>query len=274
MTKKRSTRRKSSRRKKRQPSLLSRLTLDQWLDILGYGLLAVAALTILSFLSANHGLIPGWWLGLLRRAFGWGAYLTPLFVGAVGLWLLLRNFGDRLPQVTLLQLTGIVLGYLALLTTSHFAAALALLEGDLREMLAAAADAGLGGGHLGELLARPLLDGLGNVGAAVALVTWWLIVVALTFGVTVQDSARTLQRLWGTRQPRRKSLPTPKTTTRPAPPAPGQPAAHREPVPINGGPLTSSRLARPTRCPCPITAHWRRSDVATPHTGRDSRTWR
>ncbi|OQY17035.1 MAG: hypothetical protein B6I35_15040, partial [Anaerolineaceae bacterium 4572_32.2] len=81
MTRKRSTRRtstrKSSRRKKKQPSLLSRLTLDQWLDILGYGLLAVAALTILSFLSANNGLVLGKWLGLLRQGFGWGAYLTP-----------------------------------------------------------------------------------------------------------------------------------------------------------------------------------------------------
>ncbi|MBU0704556.1 MAG: DNA translocase FtsK [Chloroflexi bacterium] len=251
MTKRRSTRRKSSRRKKRQPSLLSRLTLDQWLDIAGYTLLAVAALTILSFLSANHGLIPSWWLGLLRRAFGWGAYLTPLFVGAVGLWLLLRDFGDRLPQATPLQLTGIVLGYLALLTTSHFAAALALLEGELRGALSAAADAGLGGGHLGELLARPLLDGLGNAGAAIALVTWWLIVVALTFGVTVQDSAQTLQRLWGTRQPGRKSLPTPKTTTRPKPaPWPVSPAP-REPVPINGGPLTPSASVGQPAAPAP-----------------------
>ena len=253
MTKKRSTRRtstrKSSRRRKKQPSLLAKITLDQWLDIAGYTLLAVAALTILSFLSANNGLLLGKWLGLLRRAFGWGAYPLPLFLGAVGLWLILRDFGDRLPQVTPLQLIGIVLGYLALLTTSHFAAALVLFEGELRGALAAAADAGLGGGHLGELLARPLLDGLGNVGAAVALVTWWLIVVALTFGVTVQDSAQTLQRLRGTRQ---KSLPTPKTTTTSKPsPAPRQPPAHREPVPINGGPLTPSAPPSQPAAPAP-----------------------
>jgi len=68
MTKKRATKRKSSRRKRQQPSLPAiNLTLDQWLDILGYALLAIAALTILSFISANHGVIPGWWLGVLRR---------------------------------------------------------------------------------------------------------------------------------------------------------------------------------------------------------------
>jgi len=244
MTKKRSTRRKSTRKssrtKPKQPSLLSRLTLDQWLDILGYGLLAVAALTVLSFLSANNGLLLGKWLGLLRRGFGWGAYLTPLLVGLVGLWLVLRDFGDRLPRVTPLQLVGIVLGYLALLTTSHFAAALVLFEGELRGALSAAADAGLGGGHLGELLARPLLVGLGQLGAAVALITWWLIVVALTFGFTIQDSARTLQRLWGNRQPGRKPLPTPRPTTAPRPTPRPAPHAPREPVPINGGSLAPS----------------------------------
>lgn len=254
MTKKRATRRKSSRRKRQQPSLPSiNLTLDQWLDILGYALLAMAALTILSFISANHGVIPGWWLGVLRRALGWGAYLSPLLVGAVGLWLILRDFGDRLPRVTPLQLAGILLGYLALLTTFHFAAALALFEGDLGNRLAAAADAGLGGGNLGAALARPLLDGLGSGGVIVVLLTWWLIVAALTFGVTVQDGARALQWLRGKRQPRRpRPLPTPKTTTaakpsrrRPAAPA-RQPSAPQRPIQINGGlPVPSSRPALP-----------------------------
>lgn len=254
MTRKRSTRRtstrKSSRRKKKQPSLLSRLTLDQWLDILGYGLLAVAALTILSFLSANNGLVLGKWLGLLRQGFGWGAYLTPLFVGAVGLWLVLREFGDRLPSVTPLQIVGILLGYLALLTTSHFATALALFEGDLGNALAAVADRGLGGGHLGEALARPLLVGLGSGGVIVALVTWWLIVAALIFGVSVQDGARVIQRLWKKRPAgRARDLPAPRTTSTAAKSAPRQtaapprqPSAPRAPVPINGGSPTPAAL--------------------------------
>jgi len=77
MTKRRSTgrtstrKRSSSRRRRKRPALPSiNLTPDQWLDILGYVLLAIAGLTLLSFLSANHGLIPGWWLGLLRQGFG------------------------------------------------------------------------------------------------------------------------------------------------------------------------------------------------------------
>ncbi len=247
MTKRRSTRRK--RRKKEQPSLFSRLTLDQWLDILGYGLLAIAALTILSFLSTNNGVLLGKWLGWLRGRFGWGAYLTPLFVGAVGLWLVLREFGDRLPSVTPLQIAGILLGYLSLLVTLHFAAALTLFEGELGSTLAEAADRGLGGGRLGELLARPLLIGLGSGGVIVALVTWWLIVAALIFGISMQDGARALQHLWGQRRPSRtRPLPTPKTTsaaTKRAP-RPRQPAPQK-PVPINSSaPAPSASPVRPS----------------------------
>ncbi|MEA3338918.1 MAG: DNA translocase FtsK [Chloroflexota bacterium] len=229
------------------PDFILNLNLDQWLDILGYVLLAIAALTILSFLSANNGVLLGKWLGWLRGRFGWGAYPLPLFVGAVGLWLVLREFGDRLPSVTPLQLTGIAAGYLALLVTLHFAAALTLFEGDLGSALSAVADRGLGGGHLGEALARSLLVGLGSGGAIVALLTWWLIVVALTFGVTVQDSARALQRLWGQRRASRaRPLPTPKTTSAAAKRAPRKPAPRKKPIPINSGaPVPAASPSRP-----------------------------
>jgi hypothetical protein len=123
-TSRRTTRRKTSRSRRKTPSLPSiDLTLDQQLDILGYVLLGIAAFTLLSFLSANHGVITGKWLELLRQGFGWGAYLTPLFVGAIGLWLVLRDFGDRLPHLTPPQIVGVLLGYLVLLTTLHLSAA-------------------------------------------------------------------------------------------------------------------------------------------------------
>ncbi len=216
MTKRRSSRR---RRKRRRTLPLINLTLDQWLDILGYVLLVIAAFTLLSFLSASRGLIPGLWLGLLRRTFGWGTYLVPLFVGAVGLWLVLRRFGDQLPSVTPPQIIGALLGYLALLITLHFPAALIMFEGDLR----ATAEAGHGGGYLGAALGRLLLGGFGSAGLIVVLVTWWLIVVALIFDVTIQDGVRGLQHLWG-QLPTRRPMPLP-TPPRRAPAAPDRVAA-------------------------------------------------
>ena len=54
------------------------LTLDQYLDIAGYLMIALAALLALSFLSPNSGKITAALVGGFRWAFGWGAYLTPL----------------------------------------------------------------------------------------------------------------------------------------------------------------------------------------------------
>ena len=205
-------------------------------------LLAIAGLTILSFLSANHGLIPGWWLGLLRRGFGWGAYLTPLFVGAMGLWLVLREFGDRLPHVTPLQAAGVALGYLVLLVTLHLPAALILFDGDLK----ATAEAGHGGGYLGAALSQVLLEGLGSVGVVVALVTLWLVVVALTFGVTAQDAMRVLQHLWGRLRPRRPRLPLPTPPRHPLRQAPKVPVKAVSPPSPPAAPV-------PTR---PVDGDW------------------
>ena len=130
-----------------------KLDLDQWLDVAGYGLIVLAALTLLSFPSASHGAIPSWWLGVLRRAFGWGAFLLPLLLVIGGLWLVLRRFGDKLPDVTPLQVVSALSGYLAILVTLHVVASLFLLQGDLQ----AIARAGLGGGRLGGAIVIPLL---------------------------------------------------------------------------------------------------------------------
>lgn len=275
MTKRRSTgrtstrKRSSSRRRRKRPALPSiNLTPDQWLDILGYVLLAIAGLTLLSFLSANHGLIPGWWLGLLRQGFGWGAYLTPLFVGAVGLWLVLRDFGDRLPRLTPLQITGVLLGYLSLLVTLHLPEALILFEGDFQ----ATADAGRGGGHLGAALTQLLWDGLGSVGVVVALVTWWLIVVAFVFGVAAQDAMRALQHLRGQRRPQRpRPLPTPKDER-----VPGRPRPPREmptaPEQVATIPTPPVPLAPPPSPPA-VPALRQAQDTTRSHLVSDARVW-
>ena len=247
MTRKRSSRRKS-RRKSRGWSLPEiPLTLDQQLDILGYVLLGIAGLTFLSFLSANHGVIPGWWLGLLRQGFGWGAYLTPLLVGAIGLWLVLRHFGDRLPRVTPLQAIGILLGYPALLITLHLLEALVGFGGDIWAIAAA----GHGGGYLGGALSRMLLKGLGTAGAFVALVTWWMVVAALTFGITVQDAVQALQRWRGQALLNLSSL-SPAPSGQRAPSRPRQPQPRREPttdleeIPITPDPSLPSSEPTPS----------------------------
>ncbi len=178
--------------------------LDRWLDIVGYGLLVVAALTLLSFPSANHGAIPAWWLRLLRQAFGWGAFLIPVLLAAGGVWLILRHFGDKLPRITPLQVVSASLGYLALLVTLHLVASVFMFQGDLE----AIARAGLGGGRLGGIITLLLVRGLGVGGLVVTLVAGWFIIVAVTLEISLEDAARAVERLQG-RVWRRRAAPLP-----------------------------------------------------------------
>ena len=236
--------RRKKKKKKRLRDLLPTISLnldldlDRWLDILGYALLTTAGLTLLSFPSANHGTIPRWWLHLLRQAFGWGAYLTPLLVGAVGLWLVLRQFGDKLPHITPVQVAGAVLGYVALLVTLHVIASFFLLGGDLRAIGAA----GLGGGQLGFYISLVLVRGLGVAGVMVAIVLIWFVVLAATLGITVEDALRLARRLEQRAWPfHRKPLPVDDPLEPSAPPetpahqaADEPPATPEEPTPEPG----------------------------------------
>jgi S-DNA-T family DNA segregation ATPase FtsK/SpoIIIE len=209
----------SRRKKGEQPPLPEiHLTLDQYLDILGYGLSLVALLTILSFLSANQGAIPAAWVGVLRKIFGWAAYLMPLFLGAVGVWLILRRFEGKLPHVTPLQIVGGFLGFLALLATLHLPATSLLGGGDIWQT----AEQGLGGGYVGAALGGLLLGALGGAGAVAALIVWWLIAATFASGMTIKDAVEALQRWREKRggQPS-KPLPTPakeRVAGRPLPP--------------------------------------------------------
>src|SRR3972149_3241488 len=71
----------------RRPSLWSSLSLDRKLDLLGVGMTLVGLLTLLRLLSHHRGWISAGWLALLGQAFGWGMYLLPVGLIALGLWL-------------------------------------------------------------------------------------------------------------------------------------------------------------------------------------------
>jgi S-DNA-T family DNA segregation ATPase FtsK/SpoIIIE len=261
--KRKSSSRKSSRRSSKQkqlPELNLNLTLDQWLDILGYGLTFLALLTILSFLSANQGAIPAWWVGLLRKIFGWGAYLTPLATGTAGLWFVLRRFGDKLPRVTLVQMIGGLLGFLALLTTLHLLATSFLGDGNAWQT----AEMGLGGGYLGAAFSNLLLTALGGAGAVAALIVWWLIVITLVFGVTIKDAAKALQAWREKRSGGRPTKPLPKPARERAS---GRPRPSREtPAPISAAvkPEPVADSAPPAAPPSPPQTHM----IGSSHTWR------
>lgn len=182
-----STRGKSTRKTTPPPKLI-RLSLDQQLDILGIALIFVALFTILSLISAQQGSLTALWLEGLSSLFGWGMYVVPLFIGAVGLWLLLRRFGDRIPWPEPEQTAGIVLGFFVALTTFHLILHIIYPTRDLYGLVREFG----GGGYIGAFLAWLGLEAIGTLGLSVALVLLWLVVITFSAGLSPADLVRWL----------------------------------------------------------------------------------
>lgn len=180
--------RSSSRKKQPQASWWSRLPLDRKLDILGWALLIPSVLTILSLISAQQGKLTEWWISILAQVFGWGMYIVPLFFGAVGLWLVLRRFGDRIPTPDPEQIVGAVLLFFVLLATLQLIAS--FLQPQVN--LYALGEAGLGGGLVGAALVDLGIKALGKAGTIVTLLLLWLAVSTFIAGISPADAVRLL----------------------------------------------------------------------------------
>lgn len=184
-TRRRSTpSRSSSRRKKPPEPLWSRLTQDQKLDILGWILVGLAALTILSMISAEQGILTQWWISLLAQMFGWGRYGVPLFFGAIGLWLVLRDFGDRIPTLQPEQAVGIILAFFAMLISMHYI--VSLIEPE--QMLYAIGKTGRGGGITGAFLLDTSQKWLGNTGTVLLQFIGWVVVITFVLGISPAET--------------------------------------------------------------------------------------
>jgi S-DNA-T family DNA segregation ATPase FtsK/SpoIIIE len=204
---------------------------ERKMDILGIILALVGLLTLLSLLSSSRSTITGAWVTILSQVAGWGAFVLPLALLALGLWLVFRNV-ERLPAISGVRLAGIGLVYLNLLAWMH------LLGGGGREL----AQAGQGGGYLGWLFERLLTGSVGLVGAVVALLAWLLISVALAFDLSLIDLLGPLvariQRTWRERPVRQASPVDPANAPiRLVPPEP--PAPHE--LPSDFRPLAASK---------------------------------
>ena len=222
------------------------MSFDRKLDIAGIVLVFVGLVTALSLIpGTSSDILPlTAWLKLNTQIAGWGVFGLPLGFLGVGLWLVLRKFGDRLPQVEAERLVGLVLLYLALLTTFHFYAA----EYKATVFDSSLIDTGRGGGLLGAAILWALLTALGQLGTAVLLVAWWIIAVVLTAGLSVPEmvllGAGLVRKMRGQpAAPVERQLPLPRMgdTDRNAAP---EPAAAPTRGPAGVGPTTPPSPAR------------------------------
>ncbi|MCS6907722.1 MAG: DNA translocase FtsK 4TM domain-containing protein [Anaerolineales bacterium] len=176
--------------------------MDQKLDLLGVASLGVGALSLLSMVSVSRGWLTNMVVEGMIAAFGWGSVILPLFLIALGLWLILRRF-EKVPTPTIERIIGFSLLFLNLLAVFHWLGSLLLSEG-----AQLSAGSGWGGGRVGYWLFHLLDRGLGFLGATIALFTWTLVALILAFDLPLAQVMASLAHArnlfldwWSGRQP-------------------------------------------------------------------------
>ncbi|MCX6025842.1 MAG: DNA translocase FtsK 4TM domain-containing protein [Chloroflexi bacterium] len=210
--------------------------LDRRLDILGFVLVALGGFALLGLIAATPGSLTYKLTFLIRQGFGWGAYVVPLVVVALGAWLILRQFRDSLPHPGTGRVLGAVLLYFNLLAVFH-----AVLDAFGTATLLEHAEFGRGGGYAGALLLVALLRLFDWSGTIFVLVAWFLVGLILALRISLTDILRVLARAGGWIAARMSALrePTPQpSSSLPSPlaPPPAASAAAPEAHPPHAAP--------------------------------------
>ncbi|NLD44205.1 MAG: DNA translocase FtsK [Chloroflexi bacterium] len=142
----------------------------------GMALLVVAALIFLGQLTGHKAHLAAGLFERLHVALGWGTYVVPLSVAAVGGWLVALGLGYRLAVPWPRLAGGATLLFVALALTQRFRALPATRAGLAR-----------GGGTLGQAIDGTLAGALGGAGAAVVLVAIGLIALPAVLGITAAE---------------------------------------------------------------------------------------
>jgi S-DNA-T family DNA segregation ATPase FtsK/SpoIIIE len=144
-------------------------------ELVGFGLLVLAVITLLSLLSITSGAVSDSWAALLCQLFGWGAIPVALGVGWLGVLLLWGSLRDETePLLRWDVIIGIELVFVAGLSLFHL-----LVGGD--EALSTA-QAGAGGGIVGWAISSMLANATGRLGAGAILALLFLAGVGLLMG--------------------------------------------------------------------------------------------
>ncbi|MBN1934737.1 MAG: DNA translocase FtsK 4TM domain-containing protein, partial [Anaerolineae bacterium] len=216
-------------------------------EVLGIVLLAVALLTLLSFISFNQGQFIGGWLHLLRQGFGWGAFLMPAAFGSIGLALLMHGFG-RLPPIGAEKIVGAFLLFITALGLTHLIAT----PPEITEPWILVVD-GRAGGLLGYLVGEGMSYTLGRIGAYVTVIAFLCIGLVLTLGMSPAEIGIVLWNWWGQLRVRIPSVQINRPQRTPSEPqyvingrnAPKTPAATEPPPSIREQPTPDKRPAAP-----------------------------
>ena len=177
MARRKSKKSKTSKRNQstsKSKPILSGIPPQRRIDIFAIILVLIGLLTLISLFTQATGSVTGWWVENLGSVFGWGVYILPVALIALGMWMLLRNI-SKLPPISAERITGILLFFINLLVWFHL-----FIDGGFTD-----AQAGTGGGYVGAAIKLGLVRALGRPGAAIALFAWLLISLILTLDLAL-----------------------------------------------------------------------------------------
>ncbi len=144
---------------------------------MGFGLLVLAAITLLSLFSVTSGTLSDGWALLLRQLFGWGAIPVALGGGWLGIVLLFGSLRhESRPLVRWDVIIGVELFLVSGLSLLHL-----FVGGE--EGLATAL-AGTGGGVVGWGISALLVDLVGKIVASGILALLFMAAIGLLLGVS------------------------------------------------------------------------------------------
>jgi len=158
------------------------LDLDRKLDLIGVALVFGAIVLLFSALSAEQAAISGV-NRIIGQLLGWGALAVPGAMFAIGMWLIIRHFGDEAPTIDPVRLSGVALAFLGALMLFQYLESLNYGEAITRyqvcrdptnpacvnALVQGSYQAGRGGGLIGGWLYSALVNNLTEIGGFVAV---------------------------------------------------------------------------------------------------------
>jgi S-DNA-T family DNA segregation ATPase FtsK/SpoIIIE len=150
-------------------------------ELMGLGLLALVAITLLSLFSITSGAISDRWATLLRQLFGWGAIPVALGMGWLGILLLWGSLRDESePLLRWDVIIGVELLFVTGLSLLH------LLMSNNQAL--ATAQAGSGGGILGWAISTLLMDLVGQPATWGILALLFMAGIGLLIGLSATEA--------------------------------------------------------------------------------------
>ncbi|MCJ7623688.1 MAG: DNA translocase FtsK [Anaerolineaceae bacterium] len=168
-----------ARRKPKPKSQRKGMSTDRKLDLIGVAIGLLGLLSLLGLLTEQKGSVTTWWVKALYQSVGWGAYLLPILLVLIGLWLVIRNL-EKLPAVSIERILGTILVFLNLLVWVNMLARKGWQSGG----------EALGGGAIGATIERLLVNGLGTSATVIVLIAWLLIGLILALDLSLVDLFR------------------------------------------------------------------------------------